>query len=195
MLCLNRRVQRIAQIGSPPVLFLILGIVYGATLSGCGHSASRGPQVSPNQPATQPPAVRAQSVTREEQMSPELLKLQDLSVLEEGGQTILSIKFSQPISEYRHFPLSQPSRIVIDVLSDIKQAPLNESFHIDTHWVGTLRLTANDSNIRVAADIAAATVPAYVVTPENGSLKIVVGLFNPSATAKRHTVLVKAGVR
>ena len=195
MLCLNRRVQRIAQIGSPPVLFLILGIVYGATLSGCGHSASRGPQVSPNQPATQPPAVRAQSVTREEQMSPELLKLQDLSVLEEGGQTILSIKFSQPISEYRHFPLSQPSRIVIDVLSDIKQAPLNESFRIDTHWVGTLRLTANDSNIRVAADIAAATVPAYVVTPENGSLKIVVGLFNPSATAKRHTVLVKDGVR
>ncbi len=195
MFCLNRRVQRIAQTGSLPVLFLILGIVYGATLSGCGHSASKGPQVSPNQAATQPPAVRAQSLTREEQMSPELLKLQDLSVLEEGGQTILSIKFSQPITEYRHFPLSQPSRIVIDVLSDIKRASITESFRIETHWVGTLRLTANEANIRVAADIAAATVPAYVVTPENGGLKIVVGLFNPSATAKRHTVLVKDGVR
>jgi type IV pilus secretin PilQ/predicted competence protein len=195
MFCLNRRVQRIAQIGSLPVLFLILGIICGATLSGCGHSASKGPQVSPSQAATQPPNVRAQSVTREEQMPPELLKLQDLSVVEEGGQTTLSIKFSQPITEYRHFPLSQPSRIVIDVMSDIKQAPLNESFRIDTHWVGTLRLSANDSNIRVAADIAAATVPAYVVTPENGGLKIVIGPFNPSATAKRQTVLVKDGVR
>jgi type IV pilus assembly protein PilQ len=124
-----------------------------------------------------------------------LLKLQDLSVREEGAQTTLSIKFSQPVTEFRHFPLSQPSRIVIDVLSDIKRAPINESFRIDTHWVGTLRLSANDSSIRLATDIAAATVPAYVVTPEDGGLKIVIGLFNPNATAKRQAVLVKNGVR
>jgi type IV pilus secretin PilQ/predicted competence protein len=195
MFCLNRRVQRIAQIGPLSVLFLTLGIVYGATLSGCGHSASKGPQLSPSQAATQSPAVRAQSGTREEQMTPELLKLQDLSVLEEGGQTTLSIRFSQPITEYRHFALSQPSRIVIDVLSDIKRASISESFRIDTHWVGTLRLSANDANIRVAVDIAAATMPAYVVTPEDGGLKIMIGLSNRSATAKRHTVLVKNGVR
>jgi type IV pilus secretin PilQ/predicted competence protein len=195
MFYLNRRVQRIAQSGSLPALFLIVGIVYGAAVSGCGLTASKGPQVSRNEAVAQSPTVRSQPVTREEQMSSGLLKLQDLSVREEGGQTTLLIRFSQPVTEYRHFPLSQPSRIVIDVLSDIKRAPINESFRIDTHWVGTLRLTANDSSIRLAADIAAATVPAYVVSPEDGGLKIVIGLFNPDATAKRQAVLVKDGVR
>ena len=194
MLCLNRRVQRITQSGSP-ALFLILAIVHGAALSGCGHSASKVPVVSRNQATAQSPTVQSQPSTREEQTPSGLLKLQDLSVLEEGGQTTISIKFSQPVSEFRHFPLSQPSRIVLDLLSDIKRAPISESFRIDTHWVGTLRLTANDANIRLAADIAAASVPAYVVTPQDGGLKIVIGLFNPDATAKRQAVLFKDGVR
>jgi len=194
MLCLNRRVQRITQSGSA-ALFLILGIVHGAALSGCGHSSSKAPVVSRNQATAQSPTVLSQPSTREEQTPSGLLKLQDLSVLEEGGQTTISIKFSQPVSEFRHFPLSQPSRIVLDLLSDIKRAPISESFRIDTHWVGTLRLTANDANIRLAADIAAATVPAYVVTPQDGGLKIVIGLFNPDATAKRQAVLFKDGVR
>jgi type IV pilus assembly protein PilQ len=124
-----------------------------------------------------------------------LLRLRELSVLEEGGQTTLLIKFSQPVTEFRHFPLSQPSRIVIDVLSDAKRAPLSESFRIDTHWVGTLRLTANDASIRLATDITAASVPPYVVTPEDGGLKIVIGLLNPNATAKRQAVLYRDGVR
>jgi type IV pilus assembly protein PilQ len=124
-----------------------------------------------------------------------LLRLRELSVLEEGGQTTLLIKFSQPVTEFRHFPLSQPSRIVIDVLSDAKRAPLSESFRIDMHWVGTLRLTANDASIRLATDITAASVPPYVVTPEDGGLKIVIGLLNPNATAKRQAVLYRDGVR
>ena len=194
MLCLNRRVQRITQNGSMAALFLIVGIVEGAALSGCGHSASKAPVVSRNQATVQSPTARSQPGTGEEQ-TPSGLKLQDLSVLEEGGQTILSIKFSQPVTEFRHFPLSQPSRIIVDVLSDIKPAPISESFRIDTHWVGTLRLTANEASIRLATDIAAATVPAYVVTTQDGGLKIVIGLFNPGATAKRQAVLFKDGVR
>ncbi len=149
MLCLNRRVQRIAQSGSLPALFLIVGIAYGTALSGCGHSASKAPQISPNQATAQSPTGRSQPSTREEQTSSGLLKLQDLSVLEEGGQTTLSIKFSQPVTEYRHFPLSQPSRIVVDLLSDAKRAPITESFRVDTHWVATLRITANDAKCPV----------------------------------------------
>jgi type IV pilus assembly protein PilQ len=195
MFYLNRRVQRIAQRRSLCALFLVVGMTYGAAVSGCGLTPSKGPQVSRNQAVAEPPSIQSQPATREEQMPAGLLKLQDLWVREEGGQTTLSIKFSQPLTEFRHFPLSQPSRIVIDILSDIKRAPINESFRIDTHWVGTLRLTGNDSSIRLATDIAAATVPAYVVTPEDGGLKIVIGLLNPNATAKRQAVLVKDGVR
>jgi type IV pilus secretin PilQ/predicted competence protein len=194
MLCLNRRVQRIAQSGSA-TLFLILGIVHGAALSGCGHSASKAPVVSRNQATAQSPTVQSQPSTREEQTPSGLLKLQDLSVLEEGGQTTISIKFSQPVTEYRHFPLSQPSRIVVDLLSDAKRATTTESFRVDTHWVATLRITANEGSVRLNADVAAATVPAYVVTPEDGGLKIVIGAFNANAAAKKELILVKDGVR
>ena len=184
-----------AQSRLVPALFLIVGIVHGAALSGCGPSTSKVPQASRNPAVAEPPSIRSQPATKDEQLAAGPLKLRDLSVLEEGGQTTLSIKFSQPITEFRHFPLSQPSRIVIDVLSDAKRAPLSESFRIDTHWVGTVRLTANDASIRLATDITAASVPPYVVTPEDGGLKIVIGLPNPNATAKRQAVLYRDGVR
>jgi type IV pilus secretin PilQ/predicted competence protein len=195
MSCLNRRVQRMAQSRLVPALFLIVGMVHAAALSGCGPSTSKGSQVSRRPAVAEPPSIRSRPATKEEQMPAGLLRLRELSVLEEGGQTTLLIKFSQPVTEFRHFPLSQPSRIVIDVLSDAKRAPLSESFRIDTHWVGTLRLTANDASIRLATDITAASVPPYVVTPEDGGLKIVIGLLNPNATAKRQAVLYRDGVR
>ena len=195
MSCLNRRVQRMAQSRLVPALFLIVGMVHAAALSGCGPSTSKGSQVSRRPAVAEPPSIRSRPATKEEQMPAGLLRLRELSVLEEGGQTTLLIKFSQPVTEFRHFPLSQPSRIVIDVLSDAKRAPLSESFRIDMHWVGTLRLTANDASIRLATDITAASVPPYVVTPEDGGLKIVIGLLNPNATAKRQAVLYRDGVR
>src|SRR6185503_4414678 len=37
--------------------------------------------------------------------------IQELSVREEQGQTILLLKFVQPVTQFRHFPLPQPSRI------------------------------------------------------------------------------------
>jgi type IV pilus secretin PilQ/predicted competence protein len=195
MFYLNRRVQRIAQRGSLPALFLVVGMLYGAAVSGCGLAPSKGLPVNGSQAAAQSPTIRSQPVTREEQKPSALLKLQDLSVREEGGQTTLLIKFSQPVTEFRHFPLSQPSRIVIDLLSDIKRAPISESFRIDTHWVGTLRLTANDASLRLTTDIAAATVPAYVVTPEDGGLKIVIGTFDANVTRKKSANPVKDGIR
>jgi type IV pilus secretin PilQ/predicted competence protein len=184
-----------AQSRLVPALFLIVGMVHAAALSGCGPSTSKGSQVSRRPAVAEPPSIRSRPATKEEQMPAGLLRLRELSVLEEGGQTTLLIKFSQPVTEFRHFPLSQPSRIVIDVLSDAKRAPLSESFRIDMHWVGTLRLTANDASIRLATDITAASVPPYVVTPEDGGLKIVIGLLNPNATAKRQAVLYRDGVR
>jgi type IV pilus secretin PilQ/predicted competence protein len=170
-------------------------VVFGAALLGCASSAGKGPAVNQNQATAQSPTARSQPVSKEEQIASGLLKLQELSLHEEGGQTTLLVKFSQPISEYRHFPLAQPSRIIIDVLTDAKRVTTTESFRVDTHWVGTLRLIANEASVRVTTDIAAATVPGYVITPEDGGLKIVIGVFNASATAKKEVILVKDGVR
>lgn len=195
MLRVNRRVQKIAHSRSLPALLLSVVMVYGAALSGCASSASKDPALSRNEAAAQSQTAQSQPVPREEQIPSGLLKLQELSIREESGQTTLVVKFSQPINEYRHFPLAQPSRIVIDVLSDAKRATTTDSFRVDTHWVGTLRLNVNETSVRLTTDIAAATVPAYVVTPEDGGLKIVIGSFDANATKKKDVKLVKDGVR
>lgn len=195
MLRLNRLVQKDPHTRSFPALLVIAAMVYGITLSGCISSAHKDAGLTRNQGSAQSPIAQRQPVPKEEQTLSELLKLQELSVREEGGQTTLFVRFSQPINQYRHFPLPQPARIVIDVLSDAERPATTESFRVDTHWVGTLRLTSNQASVRLVADIAAATVPAYVITPVDGGLKIVVGVLDANATAKKDVTLVKDGVR
>jgi type IV pilus secretin PilQ/predicted competence protein len=195
MFYLNRRVQRIAQSGSLPALFLVVGMAYGAAVSGCGLAPSKGLPVNGSQAAAQSPTVRSQPVTKEEQNPSGVLKLQDLSVREEDGQTTLSIKFSQPIDGYRHYPLPQPSRIIVDISGDVKASSHSETYRIDTHWVGILRLTSTNDSIRLSADITAASVPPYTVTRETGGIKIVIGTFNPAAMVKKEITLVTGGVR
>ena len=82
--------------------------------------------------------------------------LQELSVREEQGQTTLLVKFAQPVTQYRHFTLPQPARIVLDILDANKVTAADETYRIDTNWVSTLRLNANDRNLRLVAEISAA---------------------------------------
>jgi type IV pilus secretin PilQ/predicted competence protein len=122
----------------------------------------------------------------------EAVKVQDLSVLEEGGQTILTLKLSKGISQYRHFPLPQPSRIMLDIFNDARPAD-PESYRIGTTLVSHLKLNSGDGYSRMTLDIMAGAVPPYLVTPEDGGLKIVIGNADPKIVAKRSFELVKAG--
>ncbi len=121
--------------------------------------------------------------------------LQELTVREEHGQTILQVKFAQPVTEYRHFTLPQPSRIVLDILDDTNAAALADVFRIDTSLVSALRLSAGEKNLRLVVEVSAATVPLYTISPDEGGLKIIVGSADPSINAKRNTVLVRGGQR
>jgi type IV pilus secretin PilQ/predicted competence protein len=195
MLRLNRLVQKDSYSRSFPAFLVIAGIIYGMTSSGCASSSPKGAGLTRNQGSAQSPIAQRQPVPKEEQTRSDLFKLQEFSVREEGGQTTLFFRFSQPINQYRHFPLPQPARIMIDVLSDVERPATSESFRVDTHWVGTLRLTSNQASVRLVADIAAATVPPYEITPVDGGLKVVIGVFNASSSAKRDVTLVKGGIR
>lgn len=121
--------------------------------------------------------------------------LQELSVREDQGQTTLLVKFNHPVTQYRHFTLPQPARIVVDVLDAGKVTPADETYRVDTTWVAALRLNAGENNLRLVAEVAAATVPAYSIVPDGGGLKIVVGTPDPKASAKRNTLLVENGRR
>jgi len=149
---------------------------------------AKAPTSSQNQPAAKAPPKEANPALT-------ALTLQELSVREERGQTTLLVKFSQPVTQFRHFPLPQPSRIVLDIFGEAKALSQAETFRIETNWVAALRLSATDGSLRLVADIAAANVPPYTITPENGGLKITVGALDPNAVTKKDVTLVRDGQR
>jgi len=155
--------QSFAEVFSALVMLAVFGAaltltscaVNKDTLSQSTGQASAIPQPPPAKP--QISAVPTQS-------------LQELTVREERGQSTLFVKFSQPVTEYRHFTLPQPARIVLDILNDTKTTALADAFRIDTGIVSTLRLNANENNLRLVLEIAAATticcrIPSRKVLP------------------------------
>lgn len=173
-------------------LKLALCVVVGAVLSVSGCAVTKDvPPPSTGQASTAPKPVAPKPLAP---VNPSL-SLQDLALREERGQTTFLIKLTQPVTQYRHFTLPQPARIVLDILNDAKAAPVSDIFRIDTSVVSTLRLNASDNGLRFVIEVAAATVPAYTITQEDGALRIVIGNADPSVNAKRNTVLVQGGQR
>ena len=188
----HRSVVTISASKSPVLSLLgLFLIVLSVGFSGC--ASQNESQVKP-QPVAQQPARPAATPAPTVSVSP-AQKIQDLTVREERGQTILLIKFTQPLSNYRHFPLPNPARIVLDIFGDAKQPGPSETYRIDTSAVATLRVNQLEGGLRLTTDIAAATVPAYSITQDNGGLRVVIGAENPSAGAKKDVTVVSGGVR
>ncbi|HWO40734.1 MAG TPA: type IV pilus secretin PilQ [Candidatus Eisenbacteria bacterium] len=144
-------------------------------------------------PSGERPAATVASAT--ESAAPELVRLQDLAVREESGQTAVQLRLSRPISQYRHFPLTVPARIVLDIFGDPDRPRDVETFRVDTSLVSTLRVSPGEGYIRFTFDIAGATVPPYVITPQDGGLRVVIGSTDPKLTARRELRLVRDGKR
>src|SRR5258706_563165 len=168
------------------VALLFIAVAFALNLIGCAASKDALP---PPTAATHPAPVKPQNTIAATQ------NLRELSVREERGQTILTLRFVQRITQFRHFPLLQPARIVLDIPTDSKSASPTDTFRIDTNAVAALRLNAGENNLRLLVEVAAATVPPYSVDSEDGALKITIGNYDANATAKRTAVLVKDGQR
>ena len=180
----RREVSHIFRIAFPSLILLS-----ALTLVGCSVSKDVPPQAKPGANAPKATAIKPQASAAPSQ------SLQELAVREEKGQTTLVVKFAQPVTQYRHFTLPQPSRIVLDILNETKTDGMSDSFRIDTSVVSTLRLNAGENSLRLVVEVASATVPPYTITPDNGGLKIVVGNVDPNINAKRDAILVRGGQR
>lgn len=122
-----------------------------------------------------------------------ILRVQDLSVREESGQTILQLKLTKPISQYRHFPLTQPARVVVDMFGDSTHQADVESFRVGTHAVSTVSFSSGEGYLRMTLETPMSTAPSYVITPEEGGIKVVLGFSDPKASDKRVFDLVRGG--
>lgn len=190
-----------------------LGATVLTGISGCATALSVEEEApSRAQPTTAPPAEAPaprmaqppapaqpeklpRPTIKETTLEEQPFRVTELAVLEERGQTVLRVKFSAPVTQYRHFSLTQPSRIVLDIFGDAKRQARVETFRAETHWLSTLRLSSGEGYLRVVLEIAAASVPAYMIEPEDGGLKAIIGPANPQLTAKKDLQLVRGGKR
>jgi type IV pilus assembly protein PilQ len=165
-----------------------LGIALAPAMFGCTPAAMNG-DMKNSAVAQTPAASTPQQATGQQNESG---KVQDLSVREESGQTILTIKLVKGIAQYRHFPLPQPARIMLDVFNDAQPSE-TETYRIASTLVGHLKVSSGEGYTRMALEIMAAAVPPYIVTPEDGGVKIVIGGADAKIAAKRSFDLVKSG--
>jgi type IV pilus assembly protein PilQ len=121
-------------------------------------------------------------------------KVQELSVREEAGQTILTVKLTKAIAQYRHFTIPQPVRIVLDVFNDARPSG-TETYRVASNLLGHMKVSSGEGYTRMTLEMMAGAVPQYVVTPDDGGVRIVIGSFDPKISAKRSFDLVKAGMR
>jgi type IV pilus assembly protein PilQ len=191
--CRKSRIRKLLDsVSALKPILIMAGIV---SLAGCAlpDGTSKTNEVAravaqkaiPPKPVPSEPQSTAASV----------LRLQDLRLLEERGQTILIVKFTHPISNYRHFPLPNPSRIVLDIFGNVGASAEAQHFRIDTSALATLRVTPFEGGLRLTTDIAAATIPPYTIVPQDGGVRIVIGTENPTATTRKDITLLRSGVR
>ncbi len=184
----------------PPLISLILA----GGLNGCTPGVVNQ---EPEESATTPPVTVAQNPnpTTEKPNQPpkpikeatleDVFKVQDIRVIERSGQTTIYAKFSEPVTQYRHFTLTGPPRIVLDVFGDVKRRAQLDNFDIDTSLISNVRISSSEGYLRVVAETIAVPVPAYVIEPEGGGLKMIIGPINRDSTAKKDLQLVKGGRR
>lgn len=171
-------------------LALILGLALAAGLSGCFTASKKEePQILP--PAAEP----SKAQIKETALTDQGFRVEALQLKEEFAQTTIRIRFSGPVTQYRHFALAQPARIVLDVFGDARKLPDAQSFRAETHWVSGLKITSDEGLLRLTIDISAAVAPSYSVDAENQELKIVLGSRNPDSTARRDLTLIEGGQR
>lgn len=178
--------------------FLVFLAASASGISGCASAVSveeeKGPQ-SLEAAESQPPAPQTPAVAKGPTLEQQPFRVEELAVQDEHGQTTVRVKFSTPVSQYRHFPLAQPSRIVLDFFGEAKRTTQVENFRADTSWVSTMRLSSGDGHLRLVLEVAAARVPAYLIEPENGGLKIIVGAVDPATTSRKELQFVQGGKR
>ncbi len=171
-----------------------------------GLSCAPAVREEPTAPPPDSRAVRAAEEARREQAAQTLsikesplqdqaFRVQDLSIGEERGQTTLKVRFSEPVNQYRHFSLTQPARIVLDVFGPATAMPDVDTFRADTNWLSVVRLTSGPGNLRLVMEVAAAETPAYAIEPDGTGLKLVVGPLNAQASPKKDLRLVQNGRR
>jgi type IV pilus assembly protein PilQ len=193
---LGLSLNHVRRASSTLVKLIAMICLAGGLASGFFGCASTVKQKESTTGGSSAAETRAQAASAQKEVQDlASLKIQDLSVREETGQTVIRLKLSKTIARYRHFPLVQPSRIVIDIFGDIKPQTEVQTFRVMTPLVETLRFSYGEGYARLTADVPGTEVPPYTVTAEDGGLRVVIGIQDAKTSSKQTVDLVKDGTR
>ena len=125
----------------------------------------------------------------------DFFQVQELRVLEGVGQTTLRMTFSQPVTQFRHFTLAIPTRLILDVFGDVNQQTKEERFKVGTSWVNSLKLSTGKGHYRLVVDINSGTMPHFTVEPDDNGLSLIIGPLNRKISTRKELVLIQGSSR
>ena len=99
----------------------------------------------------------------------------------DGAAIVLAV--SGTPTDVKHYTLSQPGRIVIDVLGDSRKRAKVEFMKVIDPLVRRVRVAHHDGRMRLVIDLNTDTVPAYDLVSHGGTLTLSLGAARPEAAA------------
>ena len=102
----------------------------------------------------------------------------------DGAAIVLAV--SGTPTDVKHYTLSQPGRIVIDVLGDSRKRAKVEFMKVIDPLVRRVRVAHHDGRMRLVIDLNTDTVPAYDLVSHGGTLTLSLGAARPEAASGEH---------
>ena len=125
------------------------------------------------------PSVFAQSTA---------LRLQEIRLTTEGEARTVLFQFSHPPDSIRSFPLSSPSRIVIDVHGPVQNVP-SRTYQADDALLTHVRTGSHPQHLRLVLDLNGQTMPVHSVEHRANEILAKLGKQGGDSSSVRTQVL------
>ena len=127
---------------------------------------------APQQPVATPPVAVEEDIRVTAQSSQDMVHtLYNIDFQETGGALQMRISANGPVGEYKSFPLSNPSRLVIDLFGKWNKPPFLDKM-VTTGYISRIRLGQHDDKLRIVADLRTDQPLSPVFTPTRDGLSI-----------------------
>ena len=104
--------------------------------------------------------------------SPSVLRLHKVHLTAEGGQRQVVLQFSQAPSAVHAFPLSTPTRLVIDVIGPVLPLP-SAAYPAKDTLLRRVRVGAHPQHLRFVLDLKGEKLPAFSVEQQGSRVRAV----------------------
>lgn len=149
------------------------------TAGACTHqsrSVTGGPSsLLPPEPVTKP-------VPTPTHTGP--LQLHEIRVITDAGQRNVMFRFSRPPENLHYFPLSAPSRLVIDITGPIEALPQVATYKADDPQIAAVRVSSSAGRMRLVVELALDETPPVSVDTNAAILTARIGQKTKTAGSK-----------